>query len=220
MMPAAAPASSQSQQPQPQAWPPNPNTAVSIRGLFKHFDRKIAVNGLALDIPIGSFYGLVGPNGAGKTTTLNMVTGLLVPDAGTAMMGIGLSSGENRALDAAQQATNSALLEASIAGASRVLFSISGGPDLTLTEVDEAARTVEACADENANIIYGQIIDESMGDSVRITVIATGFAEKRQSPAKPIGAYSAAQEKATASKNQAQEDIDDIDEIFKIFNRN
>ena len=95
----------------------------------------------------------------------------VMKDAGTAMMGIGLSSGENRALDAAQQATNSALLEASIAGASRVLFSISGGPDLTLTEVDEAARTVEACA----NIIYGQIIDESMGDSVRITVIATGF---------------------------------------------
>ena len=76
---------------------------------------------------------------------------------------IGVATGENRALDAAQQATNSALLEASIAGASRVLFSISGGPDLTLTEVDEAARTVEACADENANIIYGQIIDESMG---------------------------------------------------------
>ena len=86
MMPAAAPTSSQPQQPQPQAWPPNPNAAVSIRGLFKHFDRKIAVNGLALDIPIGSFYGLVGPNGAGKTTTLNMVTGLLVPDAGTAMI--------------------------------------------------------------------------------------------------------------------------------------
>ena len=55
---------------------------------------------------------------------------------------------------------------------------------------------------------------------MRVTVIATGFAEKRQSPAKPIGAYSAAQEKATATKNQAQEDIDDIDEIFKIFNRN
>ncbi|EFV37878.1 ccmA3 protein [Bifidobacterium longum] len=86
MMPAAAPAPAQPSQPQPQAWPPNPNAAVSIRGLFKHFDRKIAVNGLALDIPVGSFYGLVGPNGAGKTTTLNMVTGLLVPDAGTAMI--------------------------------------------------------------------------------------------------------------------------------------
>lgn len=108
----------------------------------------------------------------------------VMKDAGTAMMGIGLSSGENRALDAAQQATNSNLLEASIAGASRVLFSIAGGPDLTLTEVDEAARTVEACADENANIIYGQIIDESMDDQVRITVIATGFkmsAQQQQS---------------------------------------
>lgn len=99
----------------------------------------------------------------------------VMKDAGTAMMGIGIAQGENRALDAAQQATNSALLETSIAGASRVLFSIAGGPDLTLTEVDAAARTVEACADESANIIYGQIIDESMGDSVRITVIATGF---------------------------------------------
>ena len=91
------------------------------------------------------------------------------------MMGIGISTGENRALDAAQQATSSSLLESSIAGASRVLFSIAGGPDLTLTEVSEAARTVEACADENANIIYGQIIDEELKDAVRITVIATGF---------------------------------------------
>ena len=99
----------------------------------------------------------------------------VMKDAGTAMMGIGISSGENRALDAAQQATNSNLLEASIAGASRVLFSIAGGSDLTLSEVDAAARTVEACADENANIIYGQIIDEAMQDQVRITVIATGF---------------------------------------------
>ena len=77
----------------------------------------------------------------------------VMKDAGTAMMGIGLASGENRALDAAQQATNSNLL----------------------TEVEAAARTVEACADESANIIYGQIIDEGMQDQVRITVIATGF---------------------------------------------
>ena len=87
MMPAAAPASSQSQQPQPQAWPPNPNTAVSIRGLFKHFDRKIAVNGLALDIPIGSFYGLVGPNGAGKTTLIKLLTKKLAPDSGFVRIG-------------------------------------------------------------------------------------------------------------------------------------
>ena len=99
----------------------------------------------------------------------------VMKDAGTAMMGIGIASGENRALEAAQQATNSSLLETSIAGASRVLFSIAGSSDLTLTEVDAAARSVESCADENANIIYGQIIDDAMGDDVRITVIATGF---------------------------------------------
>ena len=99
----------------------------------------------------------------------------VMKDAGTAMMGIGIAEGENRALDAAQQAINSSLLETSISGATRVLFSIAGAPDLTLTEVDAAARTVESCADENANIIYGQIVDESMGDTVRITVIATGF---------------------------------------------
>ena len=102
----------------------------------------------------------------------------VMKDAGTAMMGIGIASGENRAMEAAQQATNSSLLETSISGATRVLFSIAGGPDLTLTEVDEAAKTVEACADENANIIYGQIIDENLDDSVRITVIATGFTGK------------------------------------------
>lgn len=66
--------------------PSNPSAAVSIRGLCKRFGDKIAVNGLSLDIPVGSFYGLVGPNGAGKTTTLNMLTGLLYPDAGTAMI--------------------------------------------------------------------------------------------------------------------------------------
>ena len=99
----------------------------------------------------------------------------VMKDAGTAMMGIGISSGDSRALDAAQQAINSNLLETSIAGASRILFSIAGGPDLALAEVDEAARVVEACADENANIIYGQIVDPDMDEDIRITVIATGF---------------------------------------------
>lgn len=99
----------------------------------------------------------------------------VMKNAGTAMMGIGVASGETRALEAATQATNSSLLESSIAGATRVLFSIAGGTDLTLQEVAEAAQTVESCADENANIIYGQIVDEDMADAVRITVIATGF---------------------------------------------
>ena len=89
----------------------------------------------------------------------------VMKDAGTAMMGIGISSGDSRALDAAEQAINSSLLETSIAG----------GPELALSEVDEAARVVEAVADENANIIYGQIVDPELGDTIRITVIATGF---------------------------------------------
>ena len=99
----------------------------------------------------------------------------VMKDAGTAMMGIGFADGENRALEAATAATNSSLLETSITGATRVLFSIAGGLDLTLAEVADAARTIESCADENANIIYGQIVDETLGDKVRVTVIATGF---------------------------------------------
>ena len=102
----------------------------------------------------------------------------VMKDAGTAMMGIGAASGDNRAMDAATQAVSSKLLEGSIAGAARVLFSISGGPDLTLAEVDEAARVIEGCADENANIIYGQIIDDNLAGEVHITVIATGFTTK------------------------------------------
>ena len=104
----------------------------------------------------------------------------VMKDAGTAMMGIGFGTGENRALDAATQAINSNLLEASIQGASRVLFSIAGGSDLTLAEVDAAARAMEAVVDEDANIIYGQIIDDTLGDEIRITVIATGFARQSQ----------------------------------------
>ena len=104
----------------------------------------------------------------------------VMKDAGTAMMGIGFGTGENRALDAATQAINSNLLEASIQGASRVLFSIAGGSDLTLAEVDAAARAMEAVVDEDANINYGQIIDDTLGDQIRITVIATGFARQSQ----------------------------------------
>ncbi len=105
----------------------------------------------------------------------------VMKDAGTAMMGIGFGSGENRAIEAASQAINSNLLETEIQGASRVLFSIAGGMDLTLAEVDAAARAMEAVVDKDANIIYGQIIDDSLAEQVRITVIATGFSRSNQS---------------------------------------
>ena len=99
----------------------------------------------------------------------------IMKDAGSAMMGIGVSSGENRAIDAADQAISSKLLESSINGADRILVSITGGSDLTLSEVTEAMDAITATADDNANIIIGAVIDDSMGDQIRITVIATGF---------------------------------------------
>ena len=94
---------------------------------------------------------------------------------GLAHMGIGRGSGENRATEAAKQAISSPLLETTIKGATGVLLNITGGPDLTLFEVTEAADQVKEAADPDANIIFGAVIDESLGEDVRITVIATGF---------------------------------------------
>ena len=99
----------------------------------------------------------------------------IMTNAGSALMGIGLGSGEARAADAARQAIMSPLLEQSIDGARGVLFTITGGPDLTLFEVNEAAEIIHAAADPEANIIFGAVVDERMGDDVKISVIATGF---------------------------------------------
>ena len=100
-------------------------------------------------------------------------------EAGSALMGIGRGSGENRAADAARQAIASPLLEINIAGAQGVLFNITGGADLGLYEVNEAAQIIKETADPEANIIFGTVIDEHMGDDLQITVIATGFDAKR-----------------------------------------
>ena len=95
---------------------------------------------------------------------------------GLALMGAGRASGENRALEATQQAISSPLLEeATIEGAKGVLINITGGLDLTLYEVNEASSIIREAADEDANIIFGAVIDESMRDEMKITVIATGF---------------------------------------------
>jgi cell division protein FtsZ len=95
--------------------------------------------------------------------------------AGTALMGIGSSRGEGRALKAAEMAINSPLLEASMEGAQGVLMSIAGGSDLGLFEINEAASLVQESAHSDANIIFGTVIDDSLGDEVRVTVIAAGF---------------------------------------------
>src|SRR6476619_6662642 len=99
----------------------------------------------------------------------------IMRDAGSALMGIGRASGENRAAEAARIAVSSPLLEASIEGATGILLNVTGGPDIGLFEVNEAAEVVTGAADQNANVIFGAVIDDAMGGDVQVTVIATGF---------------------------------------------
>ncbi len=132
----------------------------------------------------------------------------IMKQAGTAMMGIGTASGDNRAVDAAQEAISSRLLESSIDGATRVLLSIAGSKDLGIQEINDAADLVANAVDPDANIIFGTVVDESLGDQVRITVIATGFSDanvNRQdelfaaSNAKSSDSSSSARSSSTAS---------------------
>jgi cell division protein FtsZ len=99
----------------------------------------------------------------------------VMSDAGSALMGIGSARGEQRAAVAAEMAVSSPLLEASIEGARGVLLSIAGGSDLGLFEINEAAGLVAEAVHEDANIIFGAVIDDALGDEVRVTVIAAGF---------------------------------------------
>ncbi len=99
----------------------------------------------------------------------------VMSNAGSALMGIGQASGENKAIDAAKAAINSSLLDMSIDGARGIVFTITGGADLSMNEVSEAAKVITAAADEEAKIIFGAVIDESLKDEIKITVVATGF---------------------------------------------
>lgn len=103
----------------------------------------------------------------------------IMSTAGSALMGIGTAKGENRATQAAKSAINSALLETSIEGSKGVLLNITGSSNLTLSDVNEAAAVITEAADPDANIIFGAVIDESLGEEIRVTVIATGFEQKR-----------------------------------------
>lgn len=115
---------------------------------------------------------------------------MIMSDAGSALMGIGTGSGEDRASSAARKAISSPLLESSIDGARGILLSIAGSSDLGLHEVNGAAELIQAVAHPDANIIFGTVVDESMGDSVRVTVIAAGFdrweGDERSSDAGPL----------------------------------
>ena len=99
----------------------------------------------------------------------------IMEGAGSSLMGIGSASGENRASEAAKAAISSPLLETTVAGATGVLLNVTGGPDLGLFEIDEAAGIIRQAAHDECNVIFGAMIDEDAGDAIRVTVIATGF---------------------------------------------
>jgi cell division protein FtsZ len=142
-------------------------------------------------------------------------------ERGLAHMGVGRASGDNRAVEAAKQAIHSPLLETTINGAKSVLLNITGGPSLGLLEINEAAEIVAREADEDANIIFGAVIDETIKDEIRITVIATGFEDAHKR-----AAALAQESKAEAAVNAAEEqpaveasEVNEVPEIKKTLPR-
>lgn len=141
----------------------------------------------------------------------------IMKDAGSALLGIGTGVGENRAQMAARAAVSSPLLDLSIEGARGVLFNIAGGNDLTMYEVDEAAKIISAAADPDANVIFGAVIKPELTDQVKITVIATGFDETRSrlaqmsqtSVQKPIVQGVVSEPLSSTSSNEDSEDKSD-----------
>ena len=130
-------------------------------------------------------------------------------DAGSALMGIGRASGDNRAVEAARQAIASPLLEINIAGAQGILYNITGSSSLGLLEVTEAAEEIRAAADPEANIIFGTSFNERLGDEIMITVIATGFnGTRRQQPIRreqPVAAVPVYQPQAPVRQPYAED---------------
>ena len=131
----------------------------------------------------------------------------VMQDAGTALMGIGSARGADRAIKAAELAVASPLLESSIEGAQGVLLSIQGGSNLGLYEINDAAKLVEEAVHPDANIIFGAVIDDSLGDEVRVTVVAAGFDESQQRSASRLsaGVATEAETPATGETPDAEE---------------
>ena len=139
----------------------------------------------------------------------------IMKDAGRAHMGVGTASGRDKAEQAAMAAVASPLLETSINGAMGVLINITGSSDLGLDDVETAASIVQEAANPEANIIFGSAFDDSLQDEMRVTVIATGFDEKKTTSTGRQGAFS-----SNVEKSRPVEDDSDIDAIFRIFNKN
>jgi cell division protein FtsZ len=123
----------------------------------------------------------------------------VMSDAGTALMGIGIGSGKTGAEDAATAAISSPLLDSTIDNAKGVVFNISGGENLSLTDVNKAARLIYGSVEEDANVIFGALIDESLGDTISITVLATGFATEND-----------VDEAVETKKVYTQDDLNDV----------
>ena len=134
----------------------------------------------------------------------------IMRDAGSALMGIGVARGDSRAVDAAKAAISSPLLETSLDGATGILLNVTGGPDLGLAEVDEAAQVVTGAADSNANVIFGAVIDEAMGEEVRVTAIATGFGgrARRRRVEAPAAVGASAERPSFSAPSVTDVDID------------
>ena len=141
---------------------------------------------------------------------------MIMSNAGSALMGIGHATGEGRALNAARNAISSPLLEASIEGARGILLSISGGSDLGLFEVNEAAEVIHGVAHPDANIIFGAVIDDELGDEVRVTVIAAGFdrwddggtAEAPQAPVRTSDLFGSDEDDEVPAAGQGDDEFD------------
>jgi len=138
----------------------------------------------------------------------------IMANAGTAVMGIGYASGDGRAIEAARKAITSPLLEATIDGARGILLNIAGGPDLGLFEVNEAANIIQEIAHPDVNLIFGNVIDEAMGDEIRITVIATGFDRWDESKAGREGR--GAKGLGLAARPSPAEELDADDDDFDV----
>jgi cell division protein FtsZ len=108
----------------------------------------------------------------------------IMKDAGPAWMSIGTGTGQNRAVDAARQALASPLLDVSMEGATGVLFNITGGSSLSLFEVNRAAEVIRTAVDKKANVIFGVVLDPAMGETIRLTLIATGFLSAERTAAR------------------------------------
>ncbi len=140
----------------------------------------------------------------------------IMSSAGTALMGIGKAHGENRAKNAARQAVSSSLLEESIDGARGILLNIAAGPDLGLFEVNEAAEVIREVSHAEANIIFGTVIDDALGEEIRVTVIAAGFdryAGGRRDAGAPMGDYARSDDDDLADPFG---DLDEDDESFDV----